>query len=189
MLPGSAQHESLSPGDSKYHIYPQFYWLTLPKRWNGRFFEPDTLQSVGVVVQVGHIHPSSCKAPVPGPPGCLVLHVNGFHPISLRYCGCRDSAGDNLEQVLRSELYPATLSAPTTFCTFRVLEHFHTLTLQSKINAYDFYMSLKVLTDSMGLRKQYVRSQPFYRSHLTHINRTASNPGCVLFGNGVISRC
>lgn len=89
----------------------------------------------------------------------MVLHTNGFHPVSLRYCGCCDNTGDNIEQALCSELYPATLNAPTTFCTFRVLEQFHTLTLQSKINAYDYYMSLKVITDSMGLGKQYVRSQ------------------------------
>lgn len=88
------------------------------------------------------------------------MHTNGLHPVTLQYCQCNLSnrAGDRVQQLLRMELYPATLYDPTTFCTFRLLETFHILTLQSKINATDFYESLVRLTDNLGIGRPYVRS-------------------------------
>ena len=66
-------------------------------------------------------------------------------------------AGDRTQQLLRAELYGASITDPSTFCTFRALEHFHMQTLQSKITAYDYYMTLEKLTDIAGLGKHYVR--------------------------------
>ena len=88
----------------------------------------------------------------------MVIHTNGFHPVTLLFCGCTQlsRAGDRVEQLMHAELYPASLTDPTTFCTIRVLEYFHVLTLQSKITAYDFYMALQKTSDVTGLRKQYV---------------------------------
>ncbi|EKM48958.1 uncharacterized protein PHACADRAFT_107873, partial [Phanerochaete carnosa HHB-10118-sp] len=41
------------------------------------------------------------------------------------------------------------------------LEHFHTLTLQSKVTAYNYYMTLQKLTNVTQLSKQYDRFKPF----------------------------
>ena len=116
------------------------------------------MQSLGLVIQLGHPLGEACPAPSPSPRASLVIHTNGFHPVTLQYCQCSQlaAAGDTTEQLIRSELYGATLTDPSTFCTLRVLEYFHLLTLQSKITAYDYYMSLQKLTDVTGLQKRYV---------------------------------
>lgn len=49
-----------------------------------------------------------------------------------------------------------SVTDPTTFCTLAILEHFHCLTLQSNITAYDYYMTLQAMTNVTGLNKQYV---------------------------------
>ncbi|GJF00979.1 hypothetical protein PsYK624_172830, partial [Phanerochaete sordida] len=135
------------------------------KRWNGLFFEKTTLQALGLSVQLGHAHGEPCLSPIPGPRASLVIHTNGFHPVTLLFCGCSNiaTAGDRTQQLLRAELFGATLTDPTTFCTFRVLEAFHGITLQSKITAYDYYMSLQAQTDVTGLGPQYDRLKPFLR--------------------------
>lgn len=111
------------------------------------------------MLQVGHPERDQCQAPDVGPEGCLVLHTNGFHPVAVLFCGCSKIGyvGNHSQQLLRLELYDATLTSPTTFCTLSLLEHFHTLTLQSKLTTYDFYMMLEQLTDITGLAKRYVR--------------------------------
>ncbi|GJE99776.1 CxC2 domain-containing protein [Phanerochaete sordida] len=136
------------------------------KRWNGQYFEKITLQAIGLTVQLGHPHGQPCASPIPAPRASLVIHTNGMHPVTLLFCGCSNiaAAGDRTQQLLRAELYGASLTDPTTFCTFRVLEHFHVLTLQSKITAYDYYMTLQAMTDITGLGPQYERLKPFLRT-------------------------
>lgn len=81
-----------------------------------------------------------------------------MHPVTIQYCQCSNlrNAGTRVEQLLRYELWPATLDDTTTCCTMRVLDHFQLLTLQSKITAYDYYETLWKLTDRMGIRQRYV---------------------------------
>lgn len=82
----------------------------------------------------------------------MVLHCNGIHPVTVLYCECdaMHHSGNHLQQLIRRELYPATITDTTTCATFRVLESFHLLTLQSKITGYDFYTTLNNLTDNTG---------------------------------------
>lgn len=129
------------------------------EKFNGQWFEKTTLQEVGVVIQLGHADGKQCSSPAIAPRDALVMHTNGLHPVTLLFCDCDQvhKAGDRIEQSLRAELYPATLTDPSTFCTFRVLEQFHIHTLQSKVTVYDFYLALEKLTDNTGLGKRYVR--------------------------------
>ncbi|KAF7796504.1 hypothetical protein EIP86_007682 [Pleurotus ostreatoroseus] len=135
------------------------------KKWNGSYQESVTLHSIGLVVQLGHPIGECCAAPVPAPRNFTVLHTNGIHPLTLQFCGCSraHSAGSRTQQLLRYELYGATTTDPSTCCTLRLLEHFHMLTLQSKINAYDYYLSLEKLTDNTGRIKRVQRLKTFLR--------------------------
>ncbi|GJF00807.1 CxC2 domain-containing protein [Phanerochaete sordida] len=135
------------------------------KQWNGRFFESVTLKDIGLVIQLGHLRGEYCSAPSAAPRSFVVIHTNGLHPVNVQYCQCdrQKAAGTKLQQLLRYELYPATLEEPTTCCTFRGLEHFHLLTLQSKVTAYDYYLTLTKLTDRAGIRQRYDRLKPFLR--------------------------
>ena len=101
---------------------------------------------------------SSCPSPDYGPRASLVFHTNGLHPVTVLFCHCDNAAhaGDRVQQLLRAGLYPATTSDPTTFFTFQCLEQFHMLTLQGKLTAYDYYLTLVRLTDNTGLATRYV---------------------------------
>ena len=131
------------------------------QEWNSHYFQHTTLQALGMELQLGHPIGEECLSPAYGPRACVVLHTNGLHPVTIKYCQCNQlsRAGDRTEQLLRTELYPATLTSPTTFCTIRMLEHFHLQTLQSKITAYDYYKSLEKLSDVARLGLPYVSTQ------------------------------
>lgn len=132
--------------------------LNVIQKWNGSFYEQVSLAELGLVIQLGHLPHKTCPNPEHAPRNFVVIHTNGFHSVRLRYCQCNDAsqAGNHVQQLLRHELYPASIVSPTTCCTMRMLEHFHMLTLQSKITAYDYYHSLEKLTDNIGLLSRVV---------------------------------
>ena len=112
-------------------------------------------------MQLGHAAGTKCPNPSYAPADFAVLHTNGFHPVTLCYCGCEQlaTAGTRLQQLLRRELYPATIGEPTTCATFRMLDSFHILTLQGKLSGYDYYLSLEYLSNNTGLGLKFVSCQ------------------------------
>lgn len=54
---------------------------------------------------------------------------------------------------MRVQWFPATARRPRTAVTLRTLHLFHALTIQGKVNAYDFYNGLVRITDGVGLLK------------------------------------
>ncbi|KAK7017988.1 hypothetical protein VNI00_018477, partial [Paramarasmius palmivorus] len=127
--------------------------LDIIEMWNGRFFEHITLVNMGLVVQLGHLSNTLCPAPNSHvPKNFTVLHTNGLHRIRVQYCGCGE-AGELLQmrqQLLSHQWYPATTKVPQTCFTFRLLEHYHMMTLVGKITSYDYYRGLEKLTDNSG---------------------------------------
>ncbi|KAI0083229.1 hypothetical protein BDY19DRAFT_998729 [Irpex rosettiformis] len=142
---------------------------TCPKsnrgKWNGTFFERAPLSDLGLVIQLGHNPGESCRAPMCGPRSFMVMHTNGLHSVNMQFCECAraSSAGSRAQQLLRYKLFPASVRDPTTCCTFAMMRHFHTTTLQSKSTMYDYYMTLIKLTDNTGLSQTYDRIRPFSR--------------------------
>ena len=63
---------------------------------------------------------------------------------------------DRRIQLLRRGWFPATLDRPRTAFTFDCLETFHELTLQGKVNLYDFYHTILRKTDNANLNKSIV---------------------------------
>jgi hypothetical protein len=119
------------------------------QRWNGSFFEPSSLQSLGLVVQLNHLS-GICPLPVAARQDFKVLHVNGVHNITLKFCGCTKQIPHDI-QLLRRALYPSTQIFPRTCASFRLLEFLHMLTLTSKVSTYDAYRTLEKLTCNTGL--------------------------------------
>lgn len=59
--------------------------LTQPKLWNGGFFESVTLESLGLVINLGH-HPNIC--PVNSDTQQItVIDLSGYHCVRVRFCG------------------------------------------------------------------------------------------------------
>ncbi len=78
-----------------------------------------------------------------------MLDLHGVHEVGLDFCGC-ESAMSSVTQLLRHRLYPATSTNPQTAATFRLLETFHLLSGQSKISAFEFYLTLARKSDNTG---------------------------------------
>lgn len=86
-------------------------------------------------------------------------HLLGIHPVTIDFCNCRTNGIiPHHIQLLRAGWFPATFIRPQTVFTFHCLNFYHELTLQSKVNAYDFCRSLLRLTDSLELNKTSVCS-------------------------------
>lgn len=119
-----------------------------------------TLESLGLVINLGHSG-SYCPSPAESRK-LLVVDLSGHHTICIRFCNC--SQGGFLEhfrQLLRVGLYPASVLRPGTVFTFDLLDTYHKISLQGKLNLYDFYNAIMQKTDNYGGSKQTVGvSQP-----------------------------
>jgi hypothetical protein len=129
------------------------------KRWNGKFFNKDSLQNHGYQYQLGHSG-APCPCPHSGPANFVVFDLLGPHHVSINYCHCGDELSESTAwtQLLREGWFPATLSRPQTVFTFECLETFHELTLQGKTNLYDYYHTLLRLSDNANLSTSIVSS-------------------------------
>ncbi|KAI0747825.1 hypothetical protein C8Q80DRAFT_1316398 [Daedaleopsis nitida] len=131
--------------------------------WNGQYFENVSLKSLGLRIQLGHTVGHPCCRPVPAfNDDFVVLDINGIHEVGLSFCGC-ETVMPQYVQLLRNKLFPATSIDPKTAATFRLLQHYHLLSTQSKVSAYDFYMTLSKRTDNTGTKQPKDR----YHSFLT----------------------
>lgn len=84
--------------------------------------------------------------------------MNGIHHVNVQFCTCTESVGwvENYRQLLRAGWYPASFERPKTAFTFDVLDTYHKLSLQGKLNLYDFYLSILQKTDNCGRKKVIV---------------------------------
>jgi CxC2 like cysteine cluster associated with KDZ transposases len=97
-----------------------------------------------------------CPCPERGPQQFTVFALTGIHHINIDYCGCKDLPLSKTVQILRQGWFPATFNRPQTAFTFDCLGFFHELTLQGKVNLYDFYHTLLRVTDNANLSKTVV---------------------------------
>ncbi|KAF7795849.1 hypothetical protein EIP86_007016 [Pleurotus ostreatoroseus] len=146
-----------------YHARSPFHRI---KRFNGSYYEKVTLQSLGLVIQLGHKHGDPCLHPIAARSKMVVLHTNGIHPTTIKYCGCdgAGNAGNIRQQLLRYRLFPATDKEPMTCSTFALLETTHLQNVQSKSGVYDLYTALERLTDNAGLNTPRECYKAFSRS-------------------------
>jgi len=89
-----------------------------------------------------------------------VIDLSGSHQVDLTFCGCRDHDGlqvDQNRQLIRFGWYPATHLRPHTGFTFDFLDTYHKLSLQGKINLYDYYNGILQKTDNRGSHRKIVR--------------------------------
>lgn len=131
------------------HRERPFHWARVWDEEKGFFVRRDisTLRPHGYAIHLGH-HGDDC--PNPASDIDLFFHVvdtNGIHNTKIRFCRCAGSP-DRLAQLVKCDLFPATVKRPTMAFTFAVLHQFHVQHLESKISAYDFIGSLRRLTDN-----------------------------------------
>ena len=114
-----------------------------------------TLERLGLVVNLGHsgdLCPMSTE-----PQRVLVVDLSGHHTVRVRFCKCSKSLFlENYRQFLRNDWYPASFLRPQTAFTFDLLDTYHKISLQGKLNLYDFYNAIMQKTDNHGSSKVMV---------------------------------
>jgi len=117
-----------------------------------RFFKKISLKSLGHVYQLGHTISESCPCPIRPYAGAFtVVDLNGIHDVTLLFCGCETKEFLFL-QLLRFGWFPATVKAPRTAITLRMLKFFQILSFESKSTAFEFESTLSRMTDNTGTR-------------------------------------
>jgi hypothetical protein len=123
------------------------------QEWNGHFWKDVSLQSLGIVYQLGH-GGQPCKVPAEMVCTMVVIHTNGVHTVRYRYCGCDLSDhANNLQQLLRNSWYPASTIDPATCATFDALEVYRLLNVIGNINVHDYVGTLERLSDATKIRR------------------------------------
>lgn len=84
--------------------------------------------------------------------------MNGSHKVRVTFCLCDPTApwSERYRQLLRMGWYPASFSRPRTAFSFDLLDTYHKVTLQGKLNLYDFYLSIMQKSDNQGRSKPAV---------------------------------
>ena len=117
------------------------------KRWNGGFMEDISLSELGLVTVLGH---RGHICPILTPTYMLtILHIDGFHNISVRYCGCDSSPSPHL-QLFDGKLFSASIDNPKTAFTFELLQQYQIHHLEGKGSAYSYVQALYRLTNDEG---------------------------------------
>ncbi|KAG5223526.1 CxC2 domain-containing protein [Salix suchowensis] len=117
------------------------------EEWNGDYFAPSCLKSLGLRIQLGHPHGERCVNPQPAFDDTFtIVDSASVHEVSLDFCGC-ETAKLPIIQLLRHCLFPATSVAPRSAATFAALDHFHMLSLEGKLSAFEFWRALARTTD------------------------------------------
>ena len=124
--------------------------------WKDNFFDRISLHSLGYVFHLGH---GGAACPMGSPRRQLtIIDTNGWHKVWVTFCECRvsDATQERYRQLLRECWYPASFCLPKTAFTFDLLETYHKVTLQGKLNLYDFYHAIVQKTDNQGRSKPLV---------------------------------
>ena len=130
--------------------------LTLSQRWQNGFFDRSSLHSLGFICHLGHDgNPCTMGSPSHD---LTIIDANGWHKVQVRFCGCDASAPwhERYRQLLRMRWYPASFNRPRTAFSFDLLDTYHKITLQGKLNLYDFYLSIMQKSDNQGRSKTVV---------------------------------
>ena len=132
--------------------------------WVDGFFKRITLESLGLVINLGHSG-HCCPSPTETR-RILVVDLSGHHIVCVRFCKCsKNRFLENYRQLLRVGWYPASVHRPQTAFTFDLLDTYHKISLQGKLNLYDFYNAIMQKTDNHGSSKPIVGG-----SHLVAID-------------------
>jgi hypothetical protein len=84
---------------------------------------------------------------VPETDRLVVVTSSGIFRRRIRRCKCPGAADPHI-QLLRSQLFSASIKRPSTAFTFDVLDHFHIDAMECKTAALNFYNKLRRLTSN-----------------------------------------
>jgi len=128
----------------------------LIEKWTGSFFQATSLNEEGFTLNLCH-NGVSCLGPqsqtgtqgtkqADNKKSLVVVDVSGVHQLQISWCQCEDAPAADI-QLLRNDLFPATISNPSTAFTFRLLNYFYIDSVECKTSALSFFSKLRRLTN------------------------------------------
>ncbi|KAI0067061.1 hypothetical protein BV25DRAFT_1912397 [Artomyces pyxidatus] len=133
-------------------------------KWTGTFFAKFSLAAAGLAIQLGH-DGRPCATPRQHTNKITVIDITGIQSVAVRYCDCANVGTERTYvQLLRAGWWPATSTRPRTVTTLRTLKTFHAMTIQGKMNAYDFWNGLVRVSDGTGLFQPKNQYKDFIRT-------------------------
>lgn len=120
--------------------------------WNRHHFENYSLYQAGLIIQLGH-DGKPCPHPRVQDHTLTIIDSTAIHTVGYSLCGCDRVGLSIMVQFMRAKWFPASTSRPRCATTFRALKLFHALTMQGKVNPYDFYNGIHRLSSGSGTRE------------------------------------
>ncbi|KJA14195.1 hypothetical protein HYPSUDRAFT_150698 [Hypholoma sublateritium FD-334 SS-4] len=129
------------------HVARYTHWANI---WNDEIgcYTRQDISCLGYVINLGH---GGRPCPDTIPNSDIFFHIvdtNGVHNTKIRFCGCLPKL-DRASQLLKHQLFPATMSRPTMAFTFRLMDFYNVVHVEGKISAYDFIGSIRRTTDNV----------------------------------------
>lgn len=123
------------------------------QRWQNNFFNRTSLYLLGLIYHTGH-NGNPCPTGS-SPQDLIIIDLNGWHKVRIRFCTCDTNTpwDERYRQLLRIRWYPASFNRPRTAFSFDLLDTYHKITLQGKLNLYDFYLAIMQKSDNQGRSK------------------------------------
>ncbi|KAF8984861.1 hypothetical protein BDQ17DRAFT_1393808 [Cyathus striatus] len=79
------------------------------EKWNGSYFEKDSLRNLGLCIQLGH-GGALCSSPANATVELVVVDITGVHCVSAFYCDCRTKMVPQYTQLLHASWFPASFT-------------------------------------------------------------------------------
>lgn len=140
------------------HRHNPFHWALVWKEgvWTKQDFS-NLLHDTNYI-QLGHVEDQlPCSGAGPSRK-FFVTHINGVHTTRIRFCGCPSAPSSKVDQLILSDLFPATPNEPESAFTLALLKQFRVHNLQSKCGAFDYIRSIRRFTDNAFTAKVPVSS-------------------------------
>lgn len=117
--------------------------------WKGNCFLPTQLMQIGYLLYLGHNGGPCPYIPHHLQIGTLLTIVDssGVHEHKVVKCFCPKSPEFYI-QLLKQQLYPATISQPETAFTFSVLDNFYLDEMECKTSASNFFNKIRRITNN-----------------------------------------
>ncbi|KAF9642006.1 hypothetical protein BDM02DRAFT_3065727, partial [Thelephora ganbajun] len=153
-----------------------------------------TLESLGLIVNLTHsggICPMSTETQ-----RIFVVDLSGYHFVHVRFCTCSHTSFlEPFRQLLRFRWFPTLTLRPKTVFTFDLMDTYHKVSMQAKLNLYDFYTAIMQKTDNRGHKKAKYRYHEMSRCarqwrHIKDVKRGgAGHTSAVVddLGNGALA--
>lgn len=130
------------------HRCNPFHWALVWCKEKGFWEKQDysKLLEDTVCIQLGHEGSHRCTGSTPLK--FKITHTNGVHVTRVNFCGCPNVKEGKLEQLISSDLFPATTKDPQSAFTISLLKQFRMHNLQSKCGAFDYITAIRRLTNN-----------------------------------------